>query len=344
MKIIELTRELKMKKGVILIFILLFLIKLNPVIHAQNLFPLLGGQRVGTAAVTFLKIDVGAQATALSGAAVAMASDATTLYWNPAAAAQLKGNFLTISHINWPVDIQYEFLGYVHHIPNFASIGLSCGMLHMPDMEITTVYHPTGTGEYFQYNDTFAALTFAMKMTDRFSYGVSVKYVQENFAGLKMGGWMIDLGTFYWTGFRNLRFAVSLVNFGKDLRPEGTYWKKNKDGDLVENKYDAFSPPTTFRVGSAMDIYSSEQYTIMTSFQINHPVDNAENAVVGFDVEFLKLFHLRSGYKINYDEEKFTFGAGFLLNISKTQLIIDYAYKDFTNLSSTHQFTLGFQY
>jgi len=334
-----------MRERVTLIIILSLVFTWLPLnVFSQNLFPLLGGQRAGTAAATFLKIDVGAHATAMSGAAVAMATDATTLYWNPAGAAQLNGNFLTISHIEWPVDIQYEFLGYVHHLPKIGTIGVSCGMLHTEDMEITTEYHPTGTGEYFRYNDTFAAFTFSMKMTNRFSFGTSVKYVEENLAGIKMGGWMIDLGTFYWTGYKSLRFAVSLVNFGPDLKPQGTYWKKNKEGGYDEKKYEAFSPPTTFRVGSAMEVYTTDRHCLTTSFQINHPVDNAENAVLGLDFEFLKRLHLRGGYRINFDDEKFTFGAGFLLPISNSKLVLDYAFKDFVHLSSTHQFTLGFQF
>jgi len=331
-----------MKKTTILLIFLLIALPLN--LFSQNLFPLLGGQRVGTAAATFLKIDVGARAAAMSGAAVALVSDATTLYWNPAAAAQVAGNFLTISHIQYPVDIQYEYLGYIHHIPRVGTFGISCGMLHTEDMEVTTVYHPTGNGEYFRYNDTFIALTYSKKMTNRFSFGTSIKYVEEYLAGLRMGGWMIDLGTFYWTGFKTLRFAVSLLNFGPDLRPGGTYLKKTKEGGLAETKYEAFTPPTTFRVGSAMDVYSTEKYTITASFQMNHPVDNAENAVIGMEVGVLKYLHLRGGYRINYDEEKFTFGAGFLANIHQSQIVLDYAYKDFINLTSTHQFTLGFQF
>jgi hypothetical protein len=331
-----------MNKPICILFIIS--ISLSSYVGAQNLFPLLGGQRIGTAAATFLKIDVGAEATAMSGAAVAIANDATTLYWNPAGAAQVNANALTFSHINWPVEIQYEFIGYIQHIPKIGTIGLSCGMLHMEDMEITNEYHPTGTGEFFRYNDAFVAVTYAKRMTNRFSFGVSVKYVGEYMAGIKMGGWMIDLGTFYWTGFKNLRFAVSLVNFGPDLKPDGTYMKKTKEGGYTEENYEAFSPPTTFRVGSAMDVYATEKYCVATVFQINHPVDNAENAVLGFDLCFMRNLHLRSGYRINYDEEKWTFGAGFQSLFLGKSLKLDYAYKDFANLSSTHQFTLGFTF
>jgi type IX secretion system protein PorV len=317
---------------------------LSSVSLGQNLFPLLGGQRKGTAAMTFLKIDVGAQATAMSGAAVAMANDASTLYWNPGAAAFVPKNYLTVSHIDWPVDIQYEYIGYIHHFPDIGSIGISFGMLHMEDMEVTTEYHPTGTGEYFRYFDTFSALTYSVKITERFSAGTSVKYVKEHLAGIEMGGWMIDLGTLYWTGYRSLRFAVSVVNFGDDLRPEGTYNKKTKEGGSTLEKYEEFSPPTTFRVGTAMDVYSSEKYEIVTSLQINHPVDNAENAVIGLEFGYMKYLFLRTGYRINYDEERFTFGAGFFVPIMVTNLALDYSFKDFNNLGSTHQFSLGFSF
>jgi hypothetical protein len=330
-----------MKKFILTILILHLI---GSLLFGQNLFPLLGGQRVGTAAATFLKIDVGADASAMSGAYVAMAKDATTLYWNPAATAQVEGNSLTISHIQWPVDIQYEYLGYIHHFGDVWTVGISMAMLHMPDMEVTTEFHPTGNGEYFRYYDTFGALTFGVNLTNQFSFGASVKYVEEGLAELKMGGWMIDIGTFYWTGFKSLRFAVSLSNFGPDMKPAGSYTKTTKEGTSYEANYEAFSPPTTFRVGTAMEVYETENYALTTSFQINHPVDNAENAVLGLEFTYLKRLFLRGGYKINYDEEKFTIGAGIDIPISLLNFSVDYAYKSFTNLGSTHQFTLDFQF
>lgn len=329
-------------KKVLYIYVLILVFAATA--FSQNLFPLLGGQRVGTAAATFLKIDVGAEATAMSGAYVAMANDATTLYWNPAAAAQVPGNSLTMSHIEWPVDIQYEYLGYIHHLGGWGTVGISLGMLHMPDMEVTTEYHPTGTGEYFSYYDTFWAFTYAIRMTEQFSFGASIKFVQEGMAELKMSGWMIDIGTFYWTGFRSLRFAVGLSNFGPDMKPEGTYFNETKEGDLIEQGYEAFSPPTTFRVGTAMEVIETDKYVLTTSFQINHPVDNAENAVIGLDFGYLNNLHLRAGYRINYDEEKFTIGAGFMVPVSEMKFKLDYAYKGFTNLGATHQFTFDFQF
>jgi hypothetical protein len=214
----------------------------------------------------------------------------------------------------------------------------------MPDMEVTTEYYPTGTGEYFRYYDAFVGISYALKMTERFSFGTTFKVVEEHLAGLEMTNWMIDIGTFYWTGFRSLRFAAAVVNFGPDLRPDGTFLKRTREGNFSETGYEAFSPPTTFRVGTAMEVVSTEKYMLTTSFQINHPVDNAENAVIGLDFGYIDRLFLRGGYRINYDEERFTYGAGFILPVSSAELTLDYSYKDFINLGATHQFTLGFQF
>ena len=313
-------------------------------VQAQNLFPFLGGQRVGTSAVTFLKIGVGAKATAMGGAFVALANDASAMYWNPAGVAQVKGNELMVAHIEWPADIQYEYFGYVHHVPSIGSIGLSASFLHMDDMAVTTEYQPHGTGDYFGYADMMVGLTYSLKIMDRFSFGITGKFVREEIAELVMQNWMMDLGTYYWTGYKSLRFAVSLVNFGPILRPEGSYYMKTKEGDLVEEQYEAFSPPTIFSIGAAMEFLEKGNHSITGSMQMNHPVDNAENVVFGTSYAFMQRFELRGGYKINFDEEKFTFGGGIRIPLAGTMLKIDYSYADFNRLQTTHQFSLSFNY
>ncbi|MBN2009188.1 PorV/PorQ family protein [candidate division KSB1 bacterium] len=326
-----------------------YLIVIGIVLHAgfvsaQSLFPFLGGQRAGTSAATFLKIGVGAKATAMGGAFVALANDASAMYWNPAGVAQVPQNELMVTHINWPADIKYEYLGYVQHLPYIGSVGVSCSFLHTDDMAVTTEYLPHGTGEYFSYSDLMVGLTWSLNMTNRFSFGITGKYVREDIAELNMQNWMIDLGTYYWTGFKSLRFAVSLVNFGPDLKPGGHYQKKTKEGKYIQEDYEAFSPPTVFRIGSAMEFFDNETHSLTGSIQMSHPVDNAENVVIGVAYGFLKKVELRSGYKINYDEERFTFGAGMKVPLASTSLKIDYCYGEFGRLQSTHQFSIGFNF
>jgi len=313
---------------------------------AQNLFPILGGQRSGTSIFSFLKIGVSARAVGMGEAVVALRQDAGSMYYNPATIAQFEQSQLSTSRIQWPADINYDFAGFSTRISGNHFIGISGGILHMEPMMETTEYLPHGTGNYFVFQDKFIGLSYGVKMTDRFSFGLTLKHVNENLAGHQMNSSMIDLGTFYWTGFKSLRFSAALSNFGGQARPEGTYKKRIIDKNtgeetVIDSEFEQFSPPTVFRVGIAMELMSTETQRLTGSFQLNHPVDNAENVVMGFEYLLYKSLALRAGYKINNEEEDLSFGAGFYVPIGPVSLRIDYAFTNFKHLSDPHRISLN---
>ncbi len=307
-----------------------------------QIFSILGGQRVGTSCATFLKIPVGARAEGMAGAFTAVSDDPSCLYWNPAGAAQVENTSAMFNHIEYPAGIKHDFIGVVHKAGEYSAIGFSAIALHMDDMEETTEYYPSGTGNYFTYGDLAVALTFAMKMTVNFSFGITGRYIREDLAGLTMQGAMIDLGTYYRTGFRDMTFTVALANFGTNLRPGGTYTKTLISGDQVESKYQSFPPPTVFRLGSAISIYRTDMTRLLLSIQLNHPVDNAENIALGSELQLMKFLFLRTGYKINYDEERYSLGAGLKIPLQNYTLIIDYSYSDFGILGDSQRFAVSF--
>ena len=56
-----------------------------------------------------------------------------------------------------------------------------------------------------------------------------------------------------------------------------------------------------------------------------------------------EMFFLRSGYKLNYDEETFSFGGGLITKFTgDTRLKIDYSWQDFGRLESSQKFSVGF--
>ncbi len=302
----------------------------------------MGGQRAGTSSSQFLKIGVGARATAMGEAFVAIADDASALYWNPAGAANLSGTQLHFTHTRWPAEIEYEFVGLVRQMGSWGTIGLSFASLHMDDMEVTTEYRPHGTGEYFSFGDFLGAVTYARQLTDRFSFGINLKYVQEELADLTTQGFVVDMGTLYRTGFRSLRIAANLANFGTNLRPDGTYMGFDDRGVYGERRYEAFAPPTVFRLGTAMEILDRENHRLTCCFAMNHPVDNAENASLGLEYVLWNAFSARLGYKFNYDEERYTLGAGWQVPMWASRMRIDYAYTDFGLLDAAHRFSFEF--
>ena len=319
----------------ILLFILLlttFQIETN-----AQLFPVLGAQRVGISTAEFLKIGVGGRASALGEAFVAVANDASALYWNPAGLVQFKDDQVMFSHNIWVVDINHDFVGAVYHLDESNAFGVSFTSLSMQDMPVTTEYQPFGTGEFFSFGDIALAVTYSRKMTEQFSFGGTVRYIEETLDKLKMRGVMIDLGTYYWTGLGTSRFAVAVSNFGNQLAP---------DGDVVligkrsASQWQAFSPPTVFRIGFAFEPYQNDFNRITTSIQLNHPNDNSENISTGVEYSWRNIFFLRGGYKFNVDEQNYSFGAGVNVPVSIANVTVDYAYSNFVRLGTAHRFSI----
>ena len=183
-------------------------------------------------------------------------------------------------------------------------------------------------------------------MTDRFSFGITVKHVQENLAGNILQTPMMDMGTFYWTGYKSLRFSASLSHFGIQAKPDGVFSKRSLDPDtgeesVVETEFQEFSPPSIFRVGAAMDLIDKPGQSMILALQLNHPVDNAENIATGLEYTFMNMMYVRTGYRINKVEQNYSFGFGLKAPVGPIILHIDYAYSNFIHLTDPVRFTLG---
>ena len=245
------------------------------------------------------------------------------------------------SHNQWVVDIYHDFFGAVYHLDATNAFGIAFTSLSTKDMPVTTEFAPFGTGEYFSYGDLAFAVSYSRKMTDKFSFGGTVRYIEETLDKLKMRGFMIDLGTYYWTGLGTTRFAVAVSNFGNQLAPDG---KIVLVGKREKSEWQSFSPPTIFRIGFAFEPYQSEDNKITTSIQLNHPNDNKENVAAGLEYSWKNIVYLRGGYKFNVDEQNYSFGFGVNIPIRIAYCAVDYSYSNFVRLGNAQRFSiiLGF--
>jgi hypothetical protein len=330
------TYKLKKKKLIcyFLLFAVLFLSLANNS-YAQ-LFPNLGGQRVGTSSLQFLKIGNNARGTAMGETYVAVANDMSSLQYNPAGLVLFDDNGITVNHTQWFVDTKLENFGGVYHFGGNA-IGLSITSLRTEDMKVTTEYQPEGTGDYFRFSDLSLGLSFSRKMTDQFSFGATVKYVEEVLGDLKIKTVVGDLATYYKTGLGTSRFAVMICNFGGQVSPTGSV---NLVGGRVVNSFQKFSPPTVFKIGFAIEPWMDKNNRITTSIQLNSPNDNAENFSLGGEYAYKDFLFFRCGYKFNVDAESFSAGTGVKFPFSFAKANLDYSIAQYKELGLTHRFSL----
>ena len=327
------------RSSLLLVSLIVLIVLWANVCFAYSIFDLLGGQRVGTASAQFLKIGVGARATGMGEAFVAVADDISTLYWNPAGIAKLNRHALTASHGEWFVDMGHEFVGGVWNLRGSSAIGIQATVLGSDDMLRTTEYKPAGTGYYFSYGSFAAGLTYAQGLTDRFVLGGTIKYVQEDYDNLTSRTVMVDMGTLYYVGYKSLRIGMSVLNFGGDMRPGGTYTIE-ENGEDVEKDYESFPAPTEGKFGIAMDAVDATNHVLTLSMEIDHAADEAEKAKFGFEWTYSGLASLRGGYVLNVEERGLSLGAGAAIGGDKMQAHVDYSYSDFGRLGAVHRVSL----
>jgi len=314
--------------------------------------------KVGTTSAQFLKIEVGSRAIGMGGAFVAVANDATALYWNPAGIARLRGGELSLIHTEWIADTQFDFAGIVWPLGSWGTLGASLTALTMDEMEVRTVFYPEGTGEKFDAGDFAIAVSYARRLTDRFSIGFNGKYIHQKIWHMTASSIAFDVGTLFVTPFQEMTIGMSISNFGNKMRYEGKDSRlfydfdprKFGDNDKLPAHFelDKWSLPLLFRVGLAMDVVKTNLGRITLAVDAIHPNDDTENVNLGLEYSFRQWLALRVGYKslgTRDSEEGLTAGGGLTYRLfQRTSLKLDYAYADFGRLDNVQRFSLGIEF
>jgi hypothetical protein len=304
-------------------------------------------ERAGQSGWQFLKINGDARQAAMAGAFTAIShGDASAVFGNPAALADIKGFDIQINALKWVADIGHQSLAVAGSVGDFGVFALSIAMLNYGDIPETINMSTTAdgttplvTGNTFTAGDIAAGVSYARKITDRLSVGGSFRLMRETIAELSMNNWSLDFGTMYYTGVKSLRVAITARNFGPDSRFGG--WSEQ-----YQTLSDNVRMPLDIRAGIAMDFLDDEQslHLLTVVVEGDHPNDGREKFHLGVSYAFDKTFFLRGGYKFNYDVQRFTFGAGINYPIGPCLGSINYAYVDFGELTHVHMFSLGFSF
>jgi opacity protein-like surface antigen len=310
-----------------------------------------GVDKIAQTGMKWLDIPIGARPASLGNAYMAGAPDASSVFWNPAATALVTGTHVFLSQTQWIADINVLAASGTYEVPDIGTFGVHFMNVSWGTIRATqfngqaTLYDEMGT---FEPTDFAIGITYAKQISAKFSVGSNVRYIHENLLGdfvgaegsmanpeevrAQMDNIAIDLATLFYTGYKDLRFGVSV----KNLSTEKAY------------RFETFPLPLTFTFGIAMDLaqaYFLEQgspQSLTLLVDAVHPRDFSERVHVGLEYSYDKMFFLRGGYKTNQDEQGLTLGGGIDVEISDFSLGVDYSYLDFGNFDAVHIFSFDF--
>jgi len=301
-----------------------------------------GKDRSGTEGFQFTKITVDARSAGMGNSNMADATDGSSLYWNPALASKIGSSYATLAHTEYLVETNQQYFGYVQKYKDFA-FGGSVQYFTSGDQKVRTETQPFGDGRTFRTHHLSVGLTGSHKITDLFSYGITLRYYYLNFFDVTYQTGAIDFGFSYDVGDTGLRFGVSTNNFGFEASPNGDVTNKTPSGEETLEPESDLALPTRFIIATAYDLYENEQNKVVVTAQISNPSDNSEELNVGGEYSFMDQFFLRAGYEFGNEERLLpSFGAGIKIPFSGKVLQADYGYTNFDRLGTIHRISLGF--
>ncbi|KAA3609200.1 MAG: hypothetical protein DWQ05_22970 [Calditrichaeota bacterium] len=349
-------------------------------IHAKNIIValvigltfctgvLFGQSKTGTTIGQFLLIEPSARAAGMANVGVAMHEEVVSAFFNPAAIGMQEKFGIQFTNSQWIADIQYNYVAGLIHAGNLGNIYLSATALNSGEIKVRTVDQPLGTGERYSVSNVALGLGYGTQLTDRFSVGFQLNYIQENIWHSSLSTFAINVGTIYHLTNNRMRIGASISNFGlqagysgRDLRirydldTEKYGDNSSLPGDVHTTDY---ALPILFRVGIYMPWQFGENNQIEFALDAFHPNDNTESMSAGVEWAFMKMVFLRGGFqhfifddgsnfpwvqlrKKDDSELGLTAGAGIKYDLGEVALLIDYAWTDNGLLENTQRLTMG---
>ena len=332
----------------------------------------------------FLTLGSSARGMALGGSFSTYVDDVNALHYNPAALTQLAGFEASATVMPYFADTDYYWAGLAFPLGDGDfGFGVFFGRFGFSDAPVYTEADPDGLiGETFGVNETVAGISFAHQFIDRFSAGITVKFISDDLAtglgGAQATTGTVDFGTTFNSEVADRRIALSFVvqNLGGGLGHSGdalsfrqndertTTPDQRLDPPLNETRTTAFPLPRLFRVGLGYDLLTAETTRLVLAAEFVESNNTKPTAGVGTEFSWSGAdtpfgVQLRGSWQYQPDEtdlveesvgqspskgaDGVSFGGGLYYAFAdKYKLVIDYAYRDFGVLGSVDVFSVTF--
>jgi len=324
------------------------------------LLPTLAGAQISKKAQVgfrFLENPVSADVIGRGGTGITTTTNASGLFWNPALTAWSQAQFdITLHRTQGIAGINYNAVAATADLWGVGVLGVSVVTMEYGDFYGTrrennaAGYVETGT---FSPKAYALGLAFAQQVSNRFSYGVQVKYAMQDLASAWVGPFggsitnpnlaisertydhgefALDVGACYDFLYNGIRFGASLQNISREIKYEN----------------EAFPMPFAVNFGICVQplqffLDDEEAKNLTVLIESRHPRDFEEKIKFGAEYSYLNMVVARLGYMKNYDERGFTGGVGFAQELGGVPFRVDYGYEAFGIFGARHHFSLGVQ-
>jgi len=267
---------------------------------------------------TIFHLGAGARAMGMGNGYVALADDATAVYYNPAGMARLGTQQVSFLHTILFEGTIYDYIAYVYPLGAPGSLGIGAMRIGTDDIGRRDLTRDVGS---FDASQTQVLLSYGRKFDGRYYAGATLKIVNQSIDNLSAYGYGLDMGGQIQI-WENLQAGLRLQDIiGARLR-------------LAQDK-----ERTPFTVTAGMAYLRGLPWYGLTgvgTFDFDRPENRSLKIRAGLEVTHPTGLSVRGGY----DRDNVALGVGFRYQ----RLQIDYAYKFVNDLTDSHRFSLTYSF
>jgi hypothetical protein len=251
----------------------------------------------GDAGALFLRIGMGGRASGMGEAFSAVAEDASSVYWNPAAMSAVLGTRVMFMHNEYLLSMRLEQAALTHET-EYGTFGLGFTGLYMDEMDrYDDVPSDVPLGTFSAYDVSFT-VAYSRYLIPNLSAGVAVKPVYEKIDEITAAGVAFDLGLYHVSKVPGVKFAAVASNIGTPMK-------------FVDEEFEL---PRTLKIGGSFEREIPKlRGGILATLDLVFPNDGEMKQHVGAEYGYDRRLFLRAGYKGGYDSQGATFGLGVRL-------------------------------
>ncbi len=153
--------------------------------------------QVGITSVPFLQIEPDSRAAGMGNTGVALADNASAVFWNPAGLAFQTGNQVSITHSEWlpqfNADLFYDYLVGKYHVDQIGTFGAHITYLNLGE-QLRTDETGLEQGRFNSY-EFAGGLSYGLKLNPNWSLGTGFRFIYSSLAQGDVSGQKINPGS-----------------------------------------------------------------------------------------------------------------------------------------------------